>query len=103
MVRGLCAKGGTGNLACPTFILTLRMRGALLARFQILQQVVSQVVDVVLRERERIAAHRLFTNRAIDQVPRSLLDPVEHDRSLAKVNVLVAYERSPVPPRFPSA
>src|SRR5579863_5864390 len=104
MVRGLRAKKVRQSiLPCLTFFLTLRTRRALPARFQILQQVVSQVVDVVLCERERVAAHWLFANRAIDKVFRPLLDPVEHDGSRAKMNVFVAYKRRPVAPRIPAA
>jgi hypothetical protein len=39
-----------------------------LAGLQIFQQMMNEIVDIALREREGIAAHRLFANGAIGQM-----------------------------------
>src|SRR5580698_992177 len=39
-----------------------------LAGLQIFEQMMNEVVDIALREREGIAAHRFFSNGAISQV-----------------------------------
>src|SRR5580704_10051936 len=63
----------------------------------------NEVVDIALREREGIAAHRLFADGAIGQMLGGLLDTIEDDGSFAEMNVFIAYVRRAIPPRFPAA
>src|ERR1700757_4480657 len=64
---------------------------------------VDEFVDLVLRQRERISLYGLFSHGAIDQMPVRLLREVEHDRSCAKVNALVADRRRSITPALPAS
>src|SRR6266851_1936195 len=68
---------------------------------QLPEHVVDEFVDLVLIE--RVAVHRLLSDRAIRQPPRGLLHKVKDDRAFAEANIFVADFRRPPAPRFPAS
>src|SRR5579859_1603318 len=69
---------------------------ALLAGPQVLQQVMHHVVDFMLRERERVAVHRLFADGPVGRAIRSTLHQIQHEGSFAEADALVS-DRSGAP------
>src|SRR5260370_7961014 len=67
---------------------------------QLPEHVVDEFIDLVLIE--RIAMHRLLSDRAIRQPLRRLLHKVKDDRAFAEANIFVADFRRPPPPRPPA-
>src|SRR6202795_54042 len=55
-------------------------------------------VYFILRERECVAAHWLFSNRAIDQVIRRILQHIHDNRALAEADVFIAHRRRAIAP-----
>src|SRR5690242_19735326 len=62
----------------------------------------NEAVDVALRKGERVVAHRLLADSAIDQMPAGLLNPVEDNGPRAEMDVLVADVGWAIAPGFPA-
>src|SRR5258708_7640627 len=67
---------------------------------QLPEHVVDEFIDLVLIE--RVAMHRLLSDRAIRQPPRRLLHKVKDHCAFAEANTLVADFRRPPAPRLPA-
>jgi len=65
--RGKRKKEGDGH-SCRSPSRKQTKSALFLARLQIFEQMMNEVVDIALREREGIAAHRLFADGAIGQM-----------------------------------